>query len=157
MNNFFWHRALFAKKWFLLNVSLTSLILETYYGDFISRVRVRVRFKVISIILVSCYVKEEPKTCKHCFININGSFIFKKFSYPMESTLQRVKILLILINSLSTEIIKFFHRRNWNIKHISKTHTMIQSSKTRLFVTRLWVYSSESIFIFMFISICLFE
>ena len=43
--------------WFLLHVSPTSLILETY-GDFISRVRVR--YKVISIILVSWYVKEEP-------------------------------------------------------------------------------------------------
>ena len=32
--------------WFLLHVSLTTLILETYYGDFISRVRVRVRVMV---------------------------------------------------------------------------------------------------------------
>ena len=41
------------KIWFLLHVSPTSLILETYYGDFISRVRLRFRYKVISIILVS--------------------------------------------------------------------------------------------------------
>ena len=31
--------------WFLLHVSPTSLILETYDGDFISRVRVRFRYK----------------------------------------------------------------------------------------------------------------
>ena len=34
---------------FLLHVSPTSLILETYYEDFISRVRVRVRYKVHNI------------------------------------------------------------------------------------------------------------
>ena len=47
-----------VQDWILLHVSPTSLILETYYGDFISRVRVRFRYKVISIILVSWYVKE---------------------------------------------------------------------------------------------------
>ena len=45
-----------------LRVSPTSLILVTYYGDFISRVRVKVRFryKVISIIFVIWYVKKRP-------------------------------------------------------------------------------------------------
>ena len=49
-----------------LHVSPTSLILVTYYGDFISRVRVRVRFryKVISIIFVIWYVKKRPKFWK---------------------------------------------------------------------------------------------
>ena len=39
-----------------IHVSPTSLILDTYYGDFISRVRFR--YKVISIILVSL-IREE--------------------------------------------------------------------------------------------------
>ena len=44
-------------------VSPTSLILVTYYGDFISRVRVRVRFryKVIFIMFVILYVKKRTK------------------------------------------------------------------------------------------------